>query len=149
RGKQDTLVPVDEKAKSLARLIESEDPLRNKTAARQAAAQESAVAAAVVRMLIADLPSGSTTVQTHILGGLGVLCHAHPDLYAPVLKFLLQFNAQQRDAVALAASTLVSAAERAGRDVPPELTDKFTGQSKVAAALATPKRRGNSGSIKG
>ena len=149
RGTQGTLVPVDEKAKSLARLIESDDPLRNKTASRQVAAQDGTVAAAVVRILITDLPAGSTKMQTHILGGLGVICLAHPDLYTPVLKCLAQFNAQQRDAVAVAASTLVSSAERAGREITSELKQRFTGQSKVAAALATPKKRGNQGSSKG
>jgi hypothetical protein len=148
RGRRDALVPVEEKAKSLARLIESEDPLRTKTAARQAAAQDVAVATAVVRALLADLPGGSMTAQTHTLSGLAVVCQAHPDLYTPVLKFLGQFNPPPRAAVAIAASTLLAAAERAGRDVPTELKEKFTSQSKIAAALAPPKKRGNSPSSK-
>jgi hypothetical protein len=149
RGKRDALMPIDDRAKSLARLIQSDDPLRAKTAARQAVAQEAAVVTAVVRILLNDLPAGSTVVQTHALNGLATICHAHPDSYALVLKFLGQFDAQKRSAVALVASTLLTAAERDGREVSQELKEKFTSQSKIAAALSVPKKRGQPHSSKG
>jgi hypothetical protein len=142
RGRPTGLVPVDEKATALVGLIESDDPLRTKTAARQAAAQEPTVVASIVRILLADLPKATETIaQTHILSGLTTVCQVHREQFPIVLKALAQFNAGKKDAVALAASSLIAAAERSGMDVEEDLRQRFVGESKLAAALAPGKKR--------
>lgn len=146
RGSLGSLQPLDDKTQSLVRLIESEDPLRTKTAAHQAAAQDAAVVAAVVRGLVNDLPQASSTVQTHMLNGLGIVCQAHKEHFSPVVRFLGQFSPPTSEAVLLAASTLIQSAEAAGVAVPEGLNEKYTSKSKVAAALALPKPRRKSSS---
>ncbi len=141
RGQSSSIESIDAKAKSLARSIESEDPLRAKTAAKQAAAQDSSIAAAVVRILLADISNAGTKVQTHGLNGLSAICHAHPEQYIPVLKFLATFNAKNREAVAVSATTIISAAKRNGNEIPDGLETRFTSQSKIAAALAPSSKR--------
>jgi hypothetical protein len=145
RGTQSTLRPLDDKAKSLVKLIESEDSLRTRTAAHQAAAQDGALAASVTRSLLADLPQASSLVQANVLNGLSTICQKHPDQFAAVVKCLNQLQPKQSEAVLLSASTLLHAARNSGVEVADELIGKFTSSSKVAAALATGKRRGNSG----
>lgn len=146
RGAQASLRPMDDKAKSLAKAIESEDPLRTKTAAYQAATQDSSVTSAVVRLLVTDLPQASSTVQTHVLNGLLTICQKHVDQFTFVVKSLSQFNPKKDDGVMLAAISLLHAAESANVDVPEELKEKFKSASKVAAALAPVRKRGNSSS---
>jgi hypothetical protein len=141
RGQNASIESIDAKAKSLARSIESEDPLRAKTAAKQAAAQDSSVAATVVRIILADIPNAGTKVQTHGLNGLSAICHAHPEQYIPVLKFLSTFNAKNKEAVAVSATTIISAAKRNGYEIPDGLEARFTSQSKIAAALAPSTKR--------
>ena len=142
RGRTTDLMPVDEKARSLANSIESEDPLVAKTAAKQAAAQESAIASSVVRILLGDLPAAKTpAATTHILNGLDAICRAHKDQYGPVFKALAQVDPTGLDAVALAAITLISNAEQAGITAPEDLKERFTKSSPFAAALAPTKSR--------
>lgn len=142
RGRAVTLMPVDEKARSLARAIESDDPLRTKTAAKRAAAEEPAVVASIVRILLGDLPQTQEgTIQTHILTGLSTICRSHPDQYPPVTKTLASFDAGRKEPVALAAVTLLSNASKAGVQVPDGVLEKFTKGSAIVTALATPKRR--------
>lgn len=142
RGAHGSLRPMDDKAKSLAKSIESEDPLRTKTAAYQAASQDASVASAVVRLLLTDLPQASLTVQTHVLNGLLTICQSHIDQFVPVVKFLAQFTPRKDDGVLLSASSLLHAAESAEIPVPADLKNKFTSASRVAAALAPTKKRG-------
>lgn len=143
RGSQSSLRPMDDKAKALAKSIESEDPLRTKTAAYQAAAQDSSVASTVARLLLADLPQASSTVQTHVLNGLLTICQRHADQFTSVVKSLSQFNPKQDDGVMLAASSLLHAADKAKVEVSEELQEKFRSASKVVAALTPSKKRGN------
>jgi len=142
RGIRGGLEPIDEKAKTLARLIESDDPLRTKVAAKQVAALETSVASAVVRILLADLSKANMVVQTHILNGIGVICRGHKESYKTVLSSLGQFDHQQRDPVILAASTLLAAAESDGVEVTEEIKNRYASQSGVVAALSKSVRQG-------
>ena len=141
RGRPLALLPVDEKARSLARLIESDDPLRMRTAAKRVAAEEPAIVASVVRLLLTDLPKAQAGIQSFILNGLEVICRSHSGQYPPVLKALMTFDTAQREPVILAASTLVAGAGKAGAAVPEGLLEKFTRQSKLAAALVPDKKK--------
>lgn len=140
QGRRQALVPVDEKAKSLARLVSSDDPIRTKTAAKQAAAQEPAVVAAIVRILLGDLPAaGRTIIQTHMINGLAEICKANTDQYAPAIKALSTFDAKGKEAVNLSVLTLFSAAESAGNEIDDKVRSRF--QSKLADALAPKKKK--------
>ena len=142
RGRVMGLVPADEKAKALANSIESDDPLMSKTAAKQAAAQEPAIVSSVVRVLVGDLSAAKSILQkTHILTGLDVICRSHKDQYAPVLKALAPFDPTGNAAVAIAASAFLSNAEQEKIDVPPDLKDRFSKASPLAAAFTTGKSR--------
>ena len=148
RGRAPTIIPADETARELARRIESQDRLRAKTAARQAASQEVTIVGAVVRILTGDLPGAADSrIQTHIITSLDTICAAHPGQYAPVLSCLKQVDPKGNDAVALAGFTLLENAERRGIQVQAEVKDRFTSGSKIVQALrsrneAKPKRSG-------
>ena len=142
RGRAVALVPVDEKARSLARMIESDDPLRTKTAAKRTASEEPAVVGSVVRILLADFSqTQNIVIQTHILNGLDAICRVHRDQYSAVLMLLGQIEVIGKDAVAISASTLLENASKAGINVSPELKEKFAKGSKIAAALTTSKKK--------
>jgi hypothetical protein len=142
RGKVTGLVPVDEKARALANSIESDDPLVTKTAAKQAAAQEPALASSVARILIAHLPAARTAaIKTHMINGLDTICTSHKDQYLPVIKALAQIDPTGSAPVAVAGSAFLSNAEQAGVEVPGDLKDRFAKASPLAAAFAQPKSR--------
>lgn len=145
RGRVTGLQPADEKAKSLAVAIESDDPLRSRAGSKQAAAQEQAVAASVVRLLLTDLVvAKETLLRTNIINGLEAICRVHTDQYAHVVRGLSQVDAAGQEAVAISVMTLFSAAESAGTSVPAELKEKFKGSSIAAAfSMPTKKRRQN------
>jgi hypothetical protein len=140
QGKRQALVPVDEKARSLARLIASNDPIRTKTAARQAAAQEPAVVSAIVRILMADLPAANQmTVQIHMINGLSEICRAHTDQFPVVTNGISVLDPKGQDAIFVAVSTLFSASEAAGYAIDEKLKGRF--QSKLSEALTTRKKK--------
>lgn len=137
RGRAPAVVPAEEKAKTLARNIGSDDPIRSGAAARQAAAQEPAIAAAVVRILIADLGLAKEVVaRTHIITGMQIVCTKHKDQYVHGVKALGQLDPAGNEAVAIAASTFLSEAKRAGLEVPDDLQERFTKGFKFAEAFA-------------
>jgi predicted KAP-like P-loop ATPase len=141
RGSATGLQPADEKAKSLAQAIESDDPLRSRAGAKQAASQEPAVAASVVRVLLTDLvASKEPLLRTHIINGLEAICRSHKEQYAHVVRGLAQVDPTGQDAVAISATTLFTAAEKAGTTVAPELKEKFKG-SKFAAAFGSGRKK--------
>jgi predicted KAP-like P-loop ATPase len=141
RGRATGLQPADEKAKSLAQAIESDDPLRSRAGAKQAAAQETAVAASVVRILVTDLAaSKESLLRTHIINGLEAICRSHKEQYAHALRGLSQVDPAGQDAVAISATTLFAAAEKAGMTVAPELKEKFKG-SKFASAFGSGRKK--------
>jgi len=77
-------------------------------------------------------------IRTHVISGLATICFAHKDQYGPTLKGLSQVDPADNDAVAIAASTLLSNAEKAVVEIPLELKERFTKASKLAAALSSP-----------
>jgi hypothetical protein len=100
------------------------------------------VASSVMRLLIAGLPVAQTTLQrTHLITGMDTICQDHRDQYAPVLKALTQFEPDGNAAVATAATTLLSNAEKAPVDVPLDLKDRFAKVSPIAAAFAPDRSR--------
>ncbi|MEZ6097677.1 MAG: P-loop NTPase fold protein [Pirellulaceae bacterium] len=148
RGRAHGLQPADEKAKALAVAIESDDRIRSQGGAKQAAAQEPALAASVVRILLADLTTAKEALlRTHIINGLEEICRKHREQYQHAVDGLSQLEPKDQDAVSLSATTLLNAAEKSGVMVSSELKDKFKGSS-LAAAFATqtrkksPKRQG-------
>lgn len=137
------LVPIDEQARSLASGIQSDDQLRSKMSAKRAAALEPAGAAAVVRLLLADLTAATAVApRTHILNGLTEICQKHHDQFAATVKVLEGLDATNQDAVAIAAGALLEEATRARVPVPHELKERFAKASPLAAALA-PKKPGS------
>ena len=127
--------PVDEKTRTLVRYIEGDDPIRQKTAAKQAAAAEPAVSAAVIRQLLADVSlARDATVATRILNGLVPICRKNPENYANVLKTLSQITLGG-DGIAVAAVTLISEAEKSGVTGLNDLKQKYVQASPLAAAL--------------
>lgn len=139
------VVPIDEQARSLAAAIQGDDQLRSKMAAKRAAALDPAGASAVVRLLLADLAVAKDAMpRTHILNGLTEICQKHQDHFATVVKSLEQLDATGQDGVAVAAGALLAEATRCNVTVPPELSERFTAASSIAAALA-PRRGGKPG----
>lgn len=135
RGNLSGLMPLDDKAQALAKQIESEDPLRTRTASQQAAKQDLTVAAVIVRTLVANVSKANTTVQTHVINGLGVICLSHKELFPSVISFLAGFDPQKREAVVIAAQAFIGTAQGSGAVVPSEVSTKFVGVSKLADAL--------------
>ncbi len=147
RGQQIGIVSVDEKTKQLVRTIEGSDPLMSRAAAKRAAAQEAAVASAVARQLLADLPSAKdATAITNMLGGLSQIGNVHKELFKTMVKPVSELDGGKH-AVALAVLTLLQKAKEMGTDVPETVTNKFSKASSIANALAKPRsdsRRGGS-----
>ena len=142
RARPATLLPVDEEARSVARGIESDDPLVTKTAARRAAAKEPAVASSIVRILLGDLPTiRDSGMRTSMINGLDAICRNHKDQYAPCLKTLAQIDPTGDEAVAVSLGAFLANAERAGIEVPEESKKRIAESSPIAAALAPPKPR--------
>lgn len=141
RGRPTGLQPADEKAKTLAVAIESDDRVRSQAGSKQAAAQEPAMAASVVRILLTDLSTAKEPLlRTHIINGLEEICRKHKDQYQHAVRGLAQLDPAGQDAVSLSASTLLIAAEKASVTVAPDLKEKFKG-SKLAAAFNTPRKK--------
>ena len=85
-----------------------------------------------------------TTSITNMLGGLSQIGSSHKDLFKTIIKPVGELDGS-KNAVALAALTLLQKAKDAGADVPESVTNKFTKASSIAAALSKPR----SGSRKG
>jgi predicted KAP-like P-loop ATPase len=142
RGRATAIAPVDEEAKGLVSLIASDDRLRSKAAAKRAASKDPAIAAAVIRLLVRDLPVvKEATIRTHVVTALEEVCRKHPSHFSPVIKAIESLDPSE-EAVALAASSFLTAAEKADVQVPPELAEKFRKSSKLVEALAVPKKPG-------
>jgi hypothetical protein len=139
------IISVDEKTKQLVRSIEGSDSLMSRSAAKRAAAQEPALASAVVRQLLADLPSvADITAIANILGGLSQIGAAHKDLFKTMIKPVGELDGSKA-AVALAALTLLQKAKDAGVEVPEVVTSKFQKASSIADALSRPRQNSRKG----
>ena len=144
-GQSAGIVSVDEKTKQLVRSIEGTDSLMSRSAAKRAAAQEPALASAVVRQLLADLPSVvDTTAIVNVLGGLSQIGTTHNDLFKTMIKTVGELDGSKA-AVALAALTLLQKAKDAGADVPDVVTSKFKKASSIAAAFNKPRQNSRKG----
>ncbi len=139
------IVSVDEKTKQLVRAIEGTDSLMSRSASKRAAAQEPALASAVVRQLLADLPSAAdATAIANILGGLSQIGATHKELFKTMVKSVGELDGS-KTAVALAALTLLQKAKDAGADVPDTITAKFKKASTIAEALSRPSKNSRRG----
>ena len=139
------IVSVDEKTKQLVRAIEGTDSLMSRSASKRAAAQEPALASAVVRQLVADLPSvADATAIANILGGLSQIGTTHKELFKTMVKPVGELDGS-KTAVALAALTLLQKAKDAGADVPDPVTAKFKKASTIAEALSRPSKNSRRG----
>jgi hypothetical protein len=139
RGQAIGIVSVDEKTKQLVRTIEGSDSLMARAAAKRAASQEPAVASAVARQLLLDLPSArDATAIANIIGGLAQIGAVHNELFKTMVKPVTELDGTS-NAVALAAITLLQQAEAAGADVPTAAKAKFQKASSIAAALSRPR----------
>ncbi len=137
RGRAPIIAPVEEKAQSLVRMIESEDMLLTKAGAQQAAAQEPALASSVVRILINDLGSAKEpTVKARIISALEAICRKHQDQYTAAIKAVSQVDPTGNDALALAGVTFLQSAQKLKPEVSEDLLEKFRKSSKIADALS-------------
>jgi hypothetical protein len=138
------IVTIDESTKLLVKAIEGTDPIPSRAAASKAA-QDGSVAGAVFRQLVNDLPAARSQESiTNMLGAFETIGKAHPDLFKLVIKSLESLDGKG-PAIGLAASTLLTAIEKAGTQVSSELKIKFGGASKIVSALSkprTPRRNG-------
>lgn len=135
RGREPVLVPTEEKARAMASTIESDDDLRQKAGARQVAAAEPAMAAAVIRALTGDLTkTKDAAVRVRIITSMDTITLAHKDQYDPVIRALGEVDPSNQ-AVAVAAMALLTNAESMGISVPADLRDRFASASPIAAAF--------------
>ncbi len=141
KEKPEPVASLDEQARLTARNIGSDDRMRSRASARQAAAQDSETAALVVRMLSQDLAQATNlTVQTHIVTGLTEICRRHRSQYAAAVKALEKLTPPFAQALQIAGNTLISDAQSAGVQVSPALQDSFAPKTKFATALAGKKK---------
>jgi hypothetical protein len=139
---------VDEQARRIARHIGSDDRIRARASARQAAALDPEMAALVVKLLAQDLAQATNlTVQTHIVTGLSEICPRHLSLYGAAVKALEKLSAPYGQAVEISGNTLLSDAQANGTAIPPELLEAFAPKTKLAAALAGKKKPPVKGNI--
>jgi hypothetical protein len=138
------IVTIDESTKSFVKAIEGTDPIPSRAAAKKAA-QDSAVAGAVFRQLTTDLATAKDQASiANILGALEIIATAQPDFFKQISKALENLN-DTNASTALAASTLINAAEKAGMQISKSLKDRFTGSSRIADALSKPRTHAKRG----
>lgn len=141
KEKPEPVASLDEQAKRMARNIGSDDRMRARASARQAAAQDGETAALVVRILSQDLAQATNlTVQTHIVTGLIEICRRHPAQYAAATKALEKLNPPFAQALQIAGNTLISDAQSAAVPITPALRENFAPKTKLASALAGKKK---------
>ena len=141
KQKPEPVTSLDEQSRRLARNIGSDDRMRARASARQAAAQAPETAALVVRILSQDLSQATNlTVQTHIVTGLSEICRRNPSQYAAAVKALEKLTPPFAQALQIAGHTLISDAQSAAVAVPATLRDNFAPKTKLASALAGRKK---------
>ncbi len=148
KEKPEPATSLDEQAKRLARNIGSDDRMRARASARQAAAQDAESASLVVRILTQDLAQATNvTVQTHIVTGLTEICRRHQAQYPAAVKALEKLTMPLHQAVEIAANALISNAVTAGITVSRELQEAFAPKTKFSAALGGKKRAPGKGHL--
>lgn len=145
----DVLNPeLDEQARRIARNIGSDDRIRARASARQAAALDGEMASLVVRILTQDLAQATNlTVQTHVVTGLTEICRRHQSQYPPAVKALEKLKSPIVQALQIAGNALISDAQSNGVPVASELIETFAPKGALASALAGKKKAPAKGNI--
>lgn len=140
------LLPQDEVARDLAERIGADDPIRARAAAKQAAKQDGAVVAAVVRLVCAKIVTMGGDKQkrarVHALQGLEEICKASPDHYRAVVTTLRDANVQDAG-FATSAARVLDAARTAGIGEAEAVAAEYAERSffKPAARRGAPRGR--------
>jgi hypothetical protein len=141
KEKPEPVTSLDEQARRIARNIGSDDRMRARASARQAAALDAEMAALVVRILSLDLAQATNlTVQTHIVTGLSEICRRHPLQYPTALRALEKLTSPFAQALQIAGNTLISDAHSAAVAATPALREAFAPKTKLGSALAGRKK---------
>lgn len=126
----------DETARALAARISSDDRIRSRAAVLQTRGQDAVIIDAVIRQLKTDLLTlTDPRRQVHAVGALLDLCGARPSTYPAVVEVLGQIDPAANQALAIPAIAVLEAAERAGVPGAATVKQRFSGASKVVAAL--------------
>jgi len=126
----------DETARALAARISSDDRIRSRSAILQARRQDAVIIDSIVRQLRTDLSTLSDPrQQVNTLGGLLDLCTVRPSNYAAVVEVLGRIDPAANQALSIPAAALLQKAEDAGVAEAARIKDRYTGTSRVAAAL--------------
>lgn len=148
KERPEPVASVDEQARRIARNIGSDDRIRARASARQAAALDPEMAALVVRLLAQDLAQATNlTVQTHIITGLSEICRRHQSQYAAAVKALEKLAAPIVQALQIAGNAIISDARSSGVPVASELIETFVPKGALASALAGKKKPPAKGNI--
>jgi hypothetical protein len=132
----------EEKAKSFADRISSEDRIRSRAATQQVVREEAAVVGAVVRQLVPTLITATEPRrQVHVMTGLGAICEAQPEHYVAVAAALKEIDPKKNQALALSAVAFLEKAMAAKLEGAESLKQKFAEASPMAAALSRGKGR--------
>lgn len=133
------LATIDESTKAIVLSIEGTDPVPSRSAATKAA-QDRTIAAAVFRQLVSDLATAKEqSSMVNMLSALGTVGKAWPELFATAFSAVEKLDGSNQ-AISLAVSTLLTAAEKANVQVSRDLKDKF--KSKISEALLKPRTPG-------
>jgi hypothetical protein len=127
----------DEKARSLADRISSDDRIRSRAAAQQLVREDPMVTAAVVRLLTPALVATTDPRrQVHVMTGLTTICEAQPDHYAAVVQALKEIDPKKNGALALSAVAFLDRALAARVDGAEAQKQRFAEASPMTAALS-------------
>jgi hypothetical protein len=139
RGQIGDVLPINEQVNVLVRNVESDDRLISQAGARHAAASEAAIAEAVVRALVSDLPSVPNALRrTHIVTGLQAICRKHRSQFPAALK-AIEHMGPSDPASSLSATTLIQEARAAGIPIPDGLESRFAEASILKIPSRTPR----------
>ena len=132
-----TLTLPEEKAKSLADRIASEDRIRSRAATQQVVREDATVVGAVVRQLIPTLVTATDPRrQVHVMTSLTAICEVQPEHYGVVVQALKEVDPKKNEALALSAVAFLDKAMTAKVDGAEALKEKFAQASPMAGALS-------------
>jgi hypothetical protein len=138
-----TLTLPEEKAKSLAERIASEDRIRSRAAIQQVVREDATVVGAVVRQLIPTLVTATDPRrQVHVMTGLTAICEVQPEHYGVVVQMLKEVDPKKNEGLALSAVAFLDKAMAAKVDGAEALKEKFAQASPMAGALSGARGKG-------
>ena len=139
------LAPPEEAARLLSERIADVDRIRSKSAAREVAKGDEAVAAAVVRLLGTRLLTESkAAAQVHIVNAFTQICDEQPACVPSAVAALQDVDFTKNEGLALSAVPLLERGEAAGVNVA-ALRERVEERSGLAKALAGPRNRPRAG----